>query len=276
MARRRVFQIKVECPGISTDLGRTSNKHAIVGRTVTLEKSASNSEVAVCLDGAIVGRLDDVVGIQVASAIDRGQLFTVVIKSAYQNYNGQFKPTTVLLHLKVEYLLEKGQPAIEVPNAPVQADHFVPKSFLTKIAGVTFENRQHVVARCAVGERLILVRDPTDRFDKGAIKVMRLNGEQLGFIPAHVSRDGDPSGLAFQMDRGDNFQCRIKDLTGGEGWSLGVNIEITEGQKFASELSTARTPAPLSVSPIHSNLGWLFAAAALILLVVVLIMHGWS
>jgi hypothetical protein len=276
MARRRVFQIKVECPGIGTDLGRTANKQAIVGRTITFEKSASTSEVAVCLDGAAVGRLDDLVGSQVASAIDRGQLFTVVIKNAYQNYTDQFKPTTALLYLKVEYLLEKGQPAIEVPNAPVQTDHFAPKSFFTKVAGVTFENRQQVVARCAVGERLILIRDPTDRFDKGAIKVMRLNGEQLGFISAHVSRGGDPSGLAFQMDRGDNFQCRIKDLTGGGGWSLGVNIEITEGQEFASKLSTARTPAPLSVSPIHSNLGWLFAAAALILLVVVLIMHGWS
>ena len=72
MARRRVFQTKVECLLTSADLGLTSNKNAIVGRTVTLEKSASNSEVAVCLDGAVVGHLDNVLGPQVASAIDRG------------------------------------------------------------------------------------------------------------------------------------------------------------------------------------------------------------
>jgi len=59
---------------------------------------------------------------------------------------------------------------------------------------------------------------------------MRLNGDQLGFLPANVSRGDDPSGLASQMDRGDQFQCRISDLTGGDGLTLGVNIEITAGE----------------------------------------------
>jgi hypothetical protein len=52
-----------------------------------------------------------------------------------------------------------------------------------------------------------------------------VTGEQLGFVPAHVSRFGDPSGLSSGMDRGDKYECRIKDLTGG-GMSLGINIEI--------------------------------------------------
>jgi len=223
-----------------------------------------------------VGHLDNVVGPQVASAIDRGQLFTAVIKNAYQNYNEKFKPTTALIYLKVEYLLEKDQPAIEIPKASVQIPQSAAKSFFTTIAGVTYEGRQQVIARCSVGESLILARDPGNRFDKGAIKVMRLNGEQLGFIPAHVSRGGDSSGLAFQMDRGDRYQCRISALTGGGGRSLGVNIEIKEGEQFNRVLSTAKTPAPLSVPPAHSILGWLVAAAALLLLVVALIMHGWS
>jgi hypothetical protein len=93
---------------------------------------------------------------------------------------------------------------------------------------VTFEGRQHTVATCSVGECLLLVRDPKDRFDKGAIKVMRLNGEQLGFIPEHVSRGGDSSGLASRMDRGKKYRSRISDLTGGGGMTLGVNIEITD------------------------------------------------
>lgn len=275
MARRRVFQIKVECPGISADLGLTSNKNAIVGQTVTLEKSASNSEVAVCLNGAVVGHLNKVVGPQVASAINRGQLFTAVIKNADQNYNDTFKPTTASIYLNVEYLLEKDQPAIEVPKEPVQIHQGRSKSFFTTVAGVTYEGRQQVVARCSVGESLILVRDPRNRFDKGAIKVLRSNGEQLGFIPAHVSRGGESSGLAFQMDRGDQYQCRISDLTGGAGRSLGVNIEVTEGGEFDSVLSTAKTAALLNVVPVHSNRGWLFAAAAVLLLVVALITHNW-
>jgi hypothetical protein len=104
-----------------------------------------------------------------------------------------------------------------------------PNSFFTKIAGVTFEGRQRIISRCSEGEQLVLRRDPINRFDEGAIKVLRLNGEQLGFIPEHVSRCGDPSGLAFQMDRGSEYSCRIKNLTGGgPGQGIGVNIEIIE------------------------------------------------
>ena len=33
----------------------------------------------------------------------------------------------------------------------------------------------------AMGETLSLVRDPDNRFDRGAIKVLRLDGEQIGF-----------------------------------------------------------------------------------------------
>jgi hypothetical protein len=123
MARRRVFQTKLDCPGIHTDLSLTANRQAMIGRTVTFEKSASNAEVAVCLDGAAVGHLDNVVGPQVALAIDRGQLFTAAINNAYQNYDKQFKPTTALIYLKVEYILEKGQPAIEIPRVPVSVDN---------------------------------------------------------------------------------------------------------------------------------------------------------
>jgi hypothetical protein len=274
MARRRVFQTEIECPGLS-DLGLTSNRNAVIGRTVTLEKSASTSEVAVRLDSAVVGHLDNVVGPQVASAIDRGVSFRVVIKKAYQNYDHKFKPTTASIHLKVEYLLDKDQPPIKVPKAPGQICEAAPTSFFTTVAGVTFEGRQRVVARCSVGESLRLVRDPTNRYDKGAIKVMRFNGEQLGFIPVHVSRGDDPSGLALRMDRGDEYKCRIKDLTGGGGQNLGVNTEVAEGEEFDSVLSTAKRPAPLSVVPLHNNLGRLVGAAAVLLLILALIAHNW-
>jgi HIRAN domain-containing protein len=277
MARRRVFKTRADCPGINASSVLTSNKLAIVGRTVTLEKSASNSGTAVRLDGAVVGHLDARVGDQVAMAIDRGQSFTAVIINAYPIYNDNFKPTSAHLDLKVEYLLEKNQPAIEAPTVwraveSSSGSSQVAGSFFTKVAGVTFEGRQRIIARCSVGESLRLVRDPTSRYDKGAIKVMRLNGEQLGFIPEHVSRGGDPSGLAFRMDRGDKYGCRIKDLTGGGWHNLGVNIEVTEGEEFDWVPPTAKAPAPSKEG--HSALGW-FVAAAVLLLILALV-HKWS
>ena|ERR1035441_9177923 len=123
------------------------------------------------------------------------------------------------------------------------------RAFFTKVAGVTFEGRQRIVARCSEGERLTLLRDPNNPHDSGAIKVMRLNGEQLGFLSADVSRGGNSSGLAYRMDRGDMYQCRISSLTGGGRKNLGVNIEITEGEFDESvhvnrvRVETASTPS---------------------------------
>lgn len=92
---------------------------------------------------------------------------------------------------------------------------------------------------------------------------MRLNGEQLGFIPAHVSRGGSSSGLAFQMDRGDKFQCRISSLTGGGfGESRGVNIEIAEGEAFgdapprSSEYGAASATSYSKAPTVEPALAW--------------------
>ncbi len=277
MARRRVLHIKVECPGITEDLGVTANKHLLIGKMATLQKSSSNSDISVAVDGEVVGRLKEIVGSQVSSAMDRGQSFTALIENASQNYDERFKPTIALLHLRIEYLLEKGQPPIEVPKAPLDTQPSAPTSFFTKVAGVTHNGRQRIVARCSVGEVLTLIRDPNNRFDKGAIKLIRSNGEQLGFIPAHVSRCDDPSGLASRMDRGDAFQCRISSLTGGDGLNLGVNIEITEGQEATSIPRSPIEPATLSSLPEQNNgLGWLFAALAVLFLMIVFLAYNRS
>ncbi len=145
--------------------------------------------------------------------------------------------------------------------------------------GVTYERRQEIIARCLVDERLTLVRDPSNQFDSGAIKVMRLNGEQLGFLSEFVSRGDDPSGLAFRMDHGCKYQCRISALTGQGRESLGVNIEITDGD-FESvpgiDISASLphdgqirhwTTGP-QVARENSALGW----AALLFLIVALVL----
>lgn len=236
MAIRRVFRARVKCPGIRTDLGPTANQHRMVGRKVMFEK-LSSSEVNIIMDGAVVGQLDAAVANPVALALERGQSFTAAIEKAFPMYSDKFKQTGAYIDIKVEYLLEKGQPAIETikcwrcVDSSLSAEPYTPGSFFTAVAGVSHEGRQRIVKLCSIGERLILVRDPNNRFDKGAIKVMRSNGDQLGFIRAHVSRGGDPSGLAFQMDhRGTEYRCVIKDITGGGPGkpTRGVNIEITE------------------------------------------------
>ena len=204
-------------------------------------------------------------------------MFSATIERACPIYSDKLKPTGAQLDIKVEYFLEKGQPAIATekywrcvpcPNGETHTSG----SFFTKVAGVTFEGRQRVVARCSVGERLVLVRDPNNRFDKGAIRVLRSNGEQLGFIPSHVSRSGNSSGLAFRMDRGDTYHCRISDITGG-GWGkhLGVNIEIIEGGDVGSQDTS---PVGSGAEQRDGSLGWVVVVVGVVLVSVVLISHG--
>ena len=144
------------------------------------------------------------------------------------------------------------------------------RSFFTTVAGVTFEGRQRIVAQCSVGERLILVREPHNPHDKGAIKVMRLNGEQLGFIPAQVSRGGDSSGLVYRMDRGDKYQCRIRALTGGGRKSLGFNIEIAD----ADDVQWAEPPALPKVARVKPLPGklliWVVVGIVILILVAII------
>jgi hypothetical protein len=59
--------------------------------------------------------------------------------------------------------------------------------FFSKIAGVSQENadgrsRQAIVERCHLGERLILKLEPGNGNDEIAVKVLRENGEHLGYL----------------------------------------------------------------------------------------------
>jgi hypothetical protein len=141
-------------------------------------------------------------------------------------------------------------------------------SFFTKIAGVTYHNedrtsRQRIITQCRIGEELVLQREPDNPVDPKAIKILRVTGEQLGYIPAHVAA----SGLAKDLDRGGRPRCRIVNLTGGNGLNRGVNIEIGDWPKDSHPSGTA-----ISKESAVFSYGWiLFAFAAVAAVVLFLI-----
>jgi len=53
---------------------------------------------------------------------------------------------------------------------------------VTKVVGVTYENRQDIIRRMNVGEDLKLVAEHDNIYDKNAIKVLRSNGDQIGYL----------------------------------------------------------------------------------------------
>jgi hypothetical protein len=83
--------------------------------------------------------------------------------------------------------------------------------------------RQKEIKLCHEGERLILKREPENKYDRNAIAVLRENGGQIGYL----SRD-DAEWVARIMDNGDRVEAKIKWITGGkrDKPSYGVVIDV--------------------------------------------------
>ncbi len=56
-------------------------------------------------------------------------------------------------------------------------------SIETRIAGVTYENRQSIIADMEKNEHVLLVREPGNPVDDNAVSVKRINGRQIGYLP---------------------------------------------------------------------------------------------
>jgi hypothetical protein len=60
-------------------------------------------------------------------------------------------------------------------------------SMETRIAGVTYENRQSIIADMEENEHVLLVREPENSFDDNAVSVKRINGRQIGYLPRELA-----------------------------------------------------------------------------------------
>ncbi|HZY98674.1 MAG TPA: helicase-related protein [Candidatus Baltobacteraceae bacterium] len=111
-------------------------------------------------------------------------------------------------------------------------------AFHTKIAGVSFEGRQDVLAGLREGVRLDLLREPNNVHDPNAIAVYYGN-LQLGFI-----KRGIAAHIAPAIDAGERYRARVASLTGGGAEKhRGVNIYV-ERDATATIAARDRTAAP--------------------------------
>lgn len=114
------------------------------------------------------------------------------------------------------------------------------RTISTKVVGVTFDNRQELIARLTIDTKIKLVRDPENPYDSNAIKVVTgTTCEQIGFIKRELAAE-----LALLMDKGYDAKASISALTGEGQEALGVNILI--GIYHASP-----TPPDHHASPSH-------------------------
>jgi hypothetical protein len=95
----------------------------------------------------------------------------------------------------------------------------------TKVAGVTFDGRQSVIAHLSIGENILLKREPTNPYDTKAIRVECQNGQQIGYLNRHLAATFAPFFDAHRQAVHGN----VHYLTGSlrPGHSLGVVITFS-------------------------------------------------
>ncbi|MFW5962007.1 MAG: single-stranded-DNA-specific exonuclease RecJ [bacterium] len=98
--------------------------------------------------------------------------------------------------------------------------------FPSKVVGVTFEDRQELIANLEQNDEIWLEREPDNKFDCNAIKVCA-NVGQIGYIKGDIAQRLSPL-----IDKGIEYEVFISEITGGESdekkENLGVNIVIAK------------------------------------------------
>ena len=94
----------------------------------------------------------------------------------------------------------------------------------TKVVGVSFGNRQEVVAKLQMGDRVWLELEPSNPFDHNAIKVCRSNGEHVGYLSRSLAASIVPYFRAYRFP----VKGKISLLTGSawDGYTLGCVISF--------------------------------------------------
>lgn len=108
--------------------------------------------------------------------------------------------------------------------------------FYTKVAGVSFENRQEVIRTLSAGDKVELRREPANAHDPKAVAVYCREG-QLGYLKGSLARY-----LAPAMEQGIEYEAYVTQVTGYEKNNLGVNLRVgrLDREKDFSELTVVR------------------------------------
>lgn len=116
-------------------------------------------------------------------------------------------------------------PCTEMDTVPPLQER---RHFFTQLHGIFHKNpggtsRQAIIRKCHVGEELRLVREPDNPRDRYAIKVCRINGDQLGYVSAEQAQR-----FCSDMDSGWTYQVSIDEIYSIEDRprSRGVRLRV--------------------------------------------------
>lgn len=105
----------------------------------------------------------------------------------------------------------------------------------TRVAGVTFEGRQEVLERVAVGDWLRALPDPGNPYDPNAVELYRVDAhglaiEQVGFVPRLLAVL-----VSHIIAGGFEVWAHVVACTGGggEGMSRGLTVRLRRRKRGA-------------------------------------------
>lgn len=95
------------------------------------------------------------------------------------------------------------------------------KKFYTKLAGVTFDNRQTVISYLKIDEQLYAERETDNPYDSNAVAIHNFWGNKLGYLSKNVAVE-----MARVIDNGGRIDVAVSSVTGEHDDFYGVNICI--------------------------------------------------
>jgi len=103
----------------------------------------------------------------------------------------------------------------EVKRLRVQRTVVASKSFncvfCKHVVGINLKNpdcksRQDIINCCHKNEEMVLIPEPGNYHEPGAVKVCRRNGEQIGYLST------DPDRMAHDLESGWTFRTTVDDI----------------------------------------------------------------
>ncbi|MEE0434206.1 MAG: single-stranded-DNA-specific exonuclease RecJ [Peptococcaceae bacterium] len=108
--------------------------------------------------------------------------------------------------------------------------------FYTKLKGVSFDDRQSIIAHLSAGEELALLREHQNPADANAIACLTQGGEKIGYLSREIAAQ-----LAPLMDLGAIYSAHLEQITGDDDTMRGVNILVQSAQAEAERTQAAET-----------------------------------
>lgn len=93
--------------------------------------------------------------------------------------------------------------------------------FYTKVRGVSYAGRQDLIAALEADDGLMLLREANNPADGNAIACLTEKGEKIGYLSREIAAQ-----LAPLMDLGATYQAVVREVTGSDAQTHGVNILV--------------------------------------------------